>query len=271
MRPRPAAPAVLVALAVVVVLALSAQSAPKEVPGGVPVRYAEGMVHGFLELRTADGTLAANGDLLQVPDKGGIESRMIFRFPDSSLFSETVSFTQHRVFALRSYHLVQQGPAFTDDLDASLSADGHYLVKARRHRDGHEEQYDGTLTLPADVSNGLVMTLLKNLRGPDTQTVHVVAFTPKPRLVSLALAPTRKRPVFNGRWEETAVEFVLKPRLGGVTGVAARFLGKMPPDSHVWIVVHEVPAFMRFEGPLYDGPIWRIDLGRPRWPKAGGR
>ena len=36
-------------------------------PAAIPVRYSEGMVHGFLKLETADGKLLAHGDLLQVP------------------------------------------------------------------------------------------------------------------------------------------------------------------------------------------------------------
>ena len=36
-------------------------------PEGIPVRYVEGTVHGFFELRTATGTLLANGDLLLSP------------------------------------------------------------------------------------------------------------------------------------------------------------------------------------------------------------
>ena len=31
-------------------------------------------------------------------------------------------------------------------------------------------------------------------------------------------------------------------------------------------VTDEVPAFVRFEGPLYMGPAWRIDLAAPKWP-----
>ena len=32
---------------------------------------------------------------------------MVFRFGDSSSMEESVSFTQHGVFAMRAYHLVQ--------------------------------------------------------------------------------------------------------------------------------------------------------------------
>ena len=78
----------------------------------VAVRFAEGATHGFLQLRTVDGGLIASGDLLQVGRGGKVECRMVFHFKDESLFDEKVVFTQRRVFAMESYHLVQRGPTF---------------------------------------------------------------------------------------------------------------------------------------------------------------
>jgi hypothetical protein len=257
----------IVALAVVAGLVLTTPGANRSPSAGVAVRYAEGTVHGFLELTTADGKALASGDLLQVPTDRGVESRMIFHFADSSLFDERVSFTQHGVFAMQSYHLVQRGPAFAADLDASLSADGQYVVKSKSHDDGKEQKFEGKLDVPADVSNGLVITLLKNLAPHEKQTVHIVAFTPKPRLVGLELSPVRQDRVLNGSGSETTVEYNLKPKLGKLVGFVAHLAGKAPPDSRAWIVIHEVPAFVRFEGPLYSGPTWRIDLSSPHFPR----
>src|SRR2546423_10370012 len=93
-------------------------------PEAVTVRWAEGTVHGFVELRTQSGSLLAHGDLLQIPRDSDIESRLVFHFPDSSDFRETVTFTQHGVFRLESYHLVQTGKAFAADLDVTLSRNG---------------------------------------------------------------------------------------------------------------------------------------------------
>jgi hypothetical protein len=45
---------------------------------------------------------------------------MVFHFKDGSLFDETVVFTQQRVFTMKTYHLVQRGPAFSDDTEISL-------------------------------------------------------------------------------------------------------------------------------------------------------
>ena len=38
--------------------------------------------------------------------------------------------------------------------------------------------------------------------------------------------------------------------------------------SHIWTVMDELPAFVKFAGPLaVGGPIWTIELTSPRWPK----
>lgn len=42
----------------------------------------------------------------------------------------------------------------------------------------------------------------------------------------------------------------------------------MPP-TRVWILEGEAPAFVKSEGPLYlGGPIWRIELTNPVWPRV---
>lgn len=235
-------------------------------PEGIPVRYAEGMVHGFLDLRTAAGELLANGDLLQIPRDRFIESRMVFHFPDSSLFEEEVTFTQHGVFALQTYKLVQRGNAFAEDLDVSLTRSGRYVVKTRS-RDGREKRYEGVVDMPPDVYNGMVINIAKNLTSTETQTVHIVAFTPQPRLIRLEIGPSGEQRLVNERRAYTAVRYRLKPRLGPLLGFFARLTGKAPPDSHTWIAQDGVPAFVRYEGPLYSGPIWRIDLSAPDWPR----
>lgn len=247
--------------------AMTQQRAQRVAPAGIPVRYAEGTVHGFLELRTAADSLLAHGDLLQVHRDSGIESRLVFHFADSSVFTETVTFTQRGVFTMQSYHLVQSGPAFAEDLEVALSRSGQYVVKTKSHKDGRQKQYTGTLDLPPDVYNGMIITIAKNLTARRSETVHVVAFTPKPLIIPLELAPSGTQPVLLGQHTATAQRFTLKPKLGVLLRVAAQLKGQSPPDSHVWIVTDDVPAFVRFRGPLYSGPVWRIDLASPRWPK----
>lgn len=60
----------------------------------------------------------------------------------------------------------------------------------------------------------------------------------------------------------------LPPDLANGLIVTAPLIGKQPPDSHVWILAGEAPAFVKSEQPLYNGgPVWRIELVSPVWPK----
>jgi hypothetical protein len=234
----------------------------------VPVRFVEGSLHGFLALSTPEGTLIASGDLLQVGRDGEVQSRLVFHFKDGSVFDETVVFTQRNVFTLQSYHLVQRGPAFPEDTEISLErATGKYHVKTRDRKDGREKVRDGTLDLPVDTYNGMVLTVVKNLSRGASETVHMVAFTPAPKLIRLEMRPADEQKVLVGGSDKTATRYVLKPILGTWLKLFASLLGRMPPDNHAWIVSADVPAFVKFEGPLYmNGPVWRIELTSPRWP-----
>jgi hypothetical protein len=62
------------------------------------------------------------------------------------------------------------------------------------------------------------------------------------------------------------MHYVLKVDIGGLQGVIAPLIGKQPPDSHVWILQGEAPAFVRSEQPFFMGaPLWRIELVSPVW------
>lgn len=234
----------------------------------IPVRFAEGATHGFLMLRSMDGALVAEGELLQIARDGKVEKRMLFQFKDGSVLEEAVVFTQQLVYTMRSYRLLQRGPAFEEDIEISLErSTGKYHVKTKSHVDGHESVLQGTLELPPDVYNGLILSVIKDLPAGAGEIVHYVAFTPEPRLIQLAVAQAGKQKILVGHLAKTAVHYVLKPQLGIWVTLFATVLGRVPPDYHVWILMDEVPAFVRFEGPMYPtGPVWRIQLTSPRWP-----
>jgi hypothetical protein len=235
----------------------------------VPVRFAEGSLHGFLELSTPAGVRIASGDLLQIVRDGEIRSRLVFHFNDGSVHDETVVYSQRNVFTLQSYHLLQRGPVFPEDTEISLErASGKYHVKTMARKDGREKVLDGTLDLPLDVYNGMVLTVLKNLSGGAGDTIHMVAFTPAPKLIQLKMVPAGEQKVLVGGSEKSATHYVLKPILGFWLKLFTTLLGRVPPDNHAWIVTADVPAFVKFEGPLYmNGPAWRIELISPRWPE----
>ena len=238
----------------------------------VLVRQKEGLVHGFLVLRTLEGKILANGDLIQNAHGDRVTSRLVFYFKDGSVHDDTAIFSQRGYFRLLSDHLIQEGPAFERSLEMMVNAI-RGEVRVRYTEDGKEKTATERLPLPVDVANGLVLTLLKNVR-PETLPTKVafVAATPKPRLVKFAITPLGKETFSTADARRKAMHYVLKVEIGGLPGLFAELLGKQPPDIHVWVLEGEAPAFVKSEGPLaLGGPIWRIELVSPVWPGANAK
>ena len=243
---------------------------PSTLPGQtVAVRHAEGLVHGFLILKTLDGTPLADGDLIQTTRGDRVTSRLVFHFKDGSIHDETVVYSQRRRFRLISDHLVQKGPTFPRQLEMSIDGSSGRVTVRHTDDDGKQKEDAERLDLPPDLANGLILTLLKNLQlDAPSRTVSFVAATPKPRLVKLAITAAGEEPFSTGGAARKATHYVLKVEIGGISGLLAPLLGKQPPDSHVWILRGQAPAFVKSEQPLYlGGPLWRIELVSPVWPR----
>jgi hypothetical protein len=236
----------------------------------VNVKYPEGVVHGFLALRSETGDILADGALLQTSRGDQVTSRLVFHFRDGSIHDETSVFSQRRDFRLLRDHVVQKGPSFPMTLDATFDvASGKVSVRSRKE-DKEEEVLNEHVDLPPDLSNGLLFTLLKNVQ-PNAMKVgsHFLAFTPKPMVVGLEVSASGQDDVPVGGATLKATHFVVHPELSGLKGIVAPLVGKEPPDLHIWILFTDVPAFVKFEGSLYmGGPTWRIELTSPRWPQA---
>ncbi len=233
----------------------------------VAVRFIEGVTRGFLTVHTLDGKSIGQGDLTQLARNGRVESRMVLRFQDGSLYDEHVVFTQNKSFALVTYKLVQKGPSFPEALEVSLTRDtGEYVVQSRKG-DKEPQTYRGTLELPPDTYNGLLLTVVRNLPDGQAASVHVIAFTPKPRVIGLDIVPAGDDRGRVGAETRPARRFRMAPKLGFILGAAAKLLGKTPPDQYCWVLDDPVPAFVACEGPLATGgPIWRIGVVSPMRP-----
>ena len=233
----------------------------------VAVRFTEGIGRGFPVLRDASGEKIAQGDLSQIARGDRVENRLTFRFRDGSLYDETAVFTQQKVFTLQSYHLVQRGPTFPEEIEVTLTRErGAYQVRSRKHG-AEPETVSGEVELPPDTYNGMMTTLLKNLAKGAVGTVHMLVFTPKPMLVQLEVVPVGEDTIIAGERRLQATHYVMTPKLGVVRGAAAALLGKTPPPYHCWVVTTGAPAFVALDGPLYTGgPIWRVETVSPRGP-----
>src|SRR5262245_47314988 len=137
----------LTIIAVTVVILVSISAWPRSTAAApVAVRFMEGVFHGFLILRTDDGVPIAFGYLRQVGSAGTIKSHMSFRFKDGSLLDETTTYSADRVFTMQKYHLLQRGPTFGEDLDATLDRSSEsYHVKTRDHEKRKDDEFTGTV------------------------------------------------------------------------------------------------------------------------------
>jgi hypothetical protein len=227
----------------------------------IPVRYAQGASHGFAAVKTLDGVTLATAESTQILQGDRVTSKFVIRFRDGSIDEDVTVFTQRKVFRLISDHHIQHGPSFPKASDLLIDmASGTLTSRAE----------DGTLTkehidLPEDVYNGLPPNLLLNIAPttPETRISYVVAGK-KPRLIHITIKPTGSLPFTVGGLHRRATDFTLHVELGGVAGVVAPIIGKQPADYHIWIQGGTPPAFVREEGPLYEGgPIWRIEQISP--------
>jgi hypothetical protein len=123
----------------------------------VPVRHTEGIVHGFLVLRTLEGKTLAEGDLTETADGETVTNHLVFHFKDGSVHDETAVFSQRRNFRLLKDHLVQKGPSFHHAVDVSIDV-SKGDVTVRYDDDGKEKVITDHLEMPVDVANGMVFT-----------------------------------------------------------------------------------------------------------------
>jgi hypothetical protein len=256
-----ARPRLYVLLACILLLQLAELNAEP-----IKVRHVEGVTFGFLVLRSLAGEPLAYGELKQVLNREGgtVLDDLQFRFKDGSYYREITKFTQRGEFRLVSDQVIQKGPSFKEDTESWIEA-ATGKITVRTGHDGKEKWTTKHLDLPPDVANGLLFILVKNIdpSAPET-TVSMVAASTSPRLVELHIFPAQERTFKLGTVAYKAQHFVIKVKIKGVAGAIAPIIGKQPPDTDVWIVKSEAPAFIESEGPLsQDTPVWRIQVTGP--------
>ncbi len=236
----------------------------------VPVRHTEGLVHGFLLLRDLEGKVVAEGDLTQNAVGKIVTTRVTYHFKDGSLHDETAVFSQSRTFCLLKYHLAQKGPSFPRPQDMTVDAEKGEVAVSYTDDEGKERVINDHLDLPLDLANGIVLTVLKNIRPSDApRKVSMLAATPKPLLVKLQITPDGDEAFRIGESQHKASRYQAAVEIQGIKGWFAHLMGKQPPPTRVWILSGAAPAFVKSEGPFcMDCPVWRTELASPTWQEA---
>ena len=234
----------------------------------VQVRHLLGYVHGYVVLKDLDDKILASGDVTQTPAGNQVTMKLNLRFKDGSRYEETSVVSQRRTFQLLTYKQVQKGPAFKTQQTLSLDVATGGVNIQYVDKDGKPKTIAEKLSLPPDLANGIISVLLTDVDPKVETTLSMVVSTPKPRVVKLKIAASQPDSFSVGGVRADATHYIVKIDIGGVTGVVAKVAGKDPPPIHFWVAAGNAPAFLKSEGPLFeDGPIWRIELASPVWPK----
>jgi hypothetical protein len=236
----------------------------------VAVRHAQGYIHGFLILKDKDDKVLASGDLTQMPAGNRVTAALSLRFMDGSLYEETAVFSQSRTYRLLTYKQVMKGPSFKTQETLSLDASSGNVNIQSTDEKGKAKTVNDKLALPPDLANGILPMLLTEGDPGKAETIlSMVVSTPKPRIVKLKISTSGQDSFSIGGSGAKANHYLVKIDIGGVTGAAAKVAGKQPPPVNMWIAAGNAPVFLKSEGPLFeDGPIWRVELASPAWPKT---
>ena len=234
------------------------------------VRYVQGTIHGFLEMRSPDGRVVANGDIIQSVHGDRVTLQTLFNFKDGSTDDETTMFSQHHFFQFICDHHVQKGPFFPHPIEVLIDAHTGQVTTRTTGKDGKEDVKTNHLDLPPDLANGLVPLVIENL-GPDdsSKTVSLLVSTPRPLVAKLIITKSGEDNYSLVDSAREAIHYEIKIQLTGLAGVVAPIICKTPPDIHIWTTAGEVPTVIREQGPIYaDSPIMTIQLASPAWPEA---
>jgi hypothetical protein len=220
-------------------------------------------------LRDLNGTVLASGEEVDVVRGSQVISRLTFQFKDGSLDDETTVFSQHSQLQLISDHHVQRGPSFPHPVDTVVDAKSG-IVTVRSREGDKEKVTTAHMDLPADLSNGMITTVIRNLKlGAGETKISMVAGSSKPRLVKLAISSDGDETFFIGGIPHKARRYLFKIELGGIAGAIAPVIGKAPLDGHVWMAAGSPSSMLRAESQFYEGgPIWSIQTASPTWEQA---
>jgi len=249
-------------------LALAAAAPTPAAADPIPVHHTQGAVHGFLVLRSQAGATLGYGEFTQLADGDRVTAHLVYRFRDGSLDDETTVYTQHETFQLVSDHHIQRGPFFAKPSDIAVEANGQ-VITTTPGKDGKPHVETQHIDLPPDVSNGMIGTLLVNVRPatPGFKLGLVVPSGGKGRLIHLDIIPGEQASFTVAGAPRKATVYLMKVDLGGVAGVVAPVVGKQPPGIVVWVLEGDSPLFVREIGQLSeDGPLVSIEFAGATFP-----
>ena len=229
---------------------------------GVALRYPQGDLHGFPSMSDASGKLIADGELIQKLKGDRLDVHAVWRFKDGRIAVEDDQLRLKPELRQDGFRWVERRGdkelrRIVVDFRSGKATVTHF-------RDGEPETWNEKLDLPAGkaftgYSTALAVSQLRDeLADKEARReLTFVAFTPKPRTVSLEISRTQGVRIRAAGRELAADLFTLHPKLPFPISL---FAGAK--DAHLWFTHSAPPALLRAEQNLAekDDPVVLIDV-----------
>jgi hypothetical protein len=245
----------LTAFAMVLAAATAAAADPI-----VPMKYPPGTLHGFPSMSDTAGNVIADGELTQVVQGDRLLVSARWRFKDGHEGEETDTFTTRDGVVGQDRYAWVERRAGQELRRFEVDFDTGQAVAVTLH-DGKPERDEQHLDLrrgKAFTGYGAALATIQLAWGRE-QPVEItfVAFTPKPRDVTLEIRREGEEQVGVAGRTIACDRFVLHPKLPFPVSLFAH-----PPDAHLWLTHAGPPMLVRGQQNLAakDDPQVVIDV-----------
>jgi hypothetical protein len=218
-------------------------------------------LHGFPTLRDSAGKKLADGDFAQWLEGERLHVKLGYRFSDNRHIEEKAEFRQKP-------ELIQENWSWREFKDGKLFRDfAADLVsgqaRAEKRENNELKRWTEKLNIkPGQIFAGIgfvlaVINLRERLVAGERIELQAVAFTPKPRSVSVEIAHAGVDQMRMADRQLKGNHFIIHPK---IPRIIRAFVAA--PDTHVWLINPLPAGFLRMEGPLVEpsDPIVRVDL-----------
>lgn len=217
----------------------------------IPVKHTQRPEHLFMVTRSEAGAILAKDEFVQIVDHDKVTMHLAYQFVDGSVDDETTTYTQQGTFRLVRYQHIQRGPFFTKPIDFTVDATTGVATRRIADKNGKMRLDSEHASLPDDLANGFVGTLLLNITH-DTAPFRVGLLVPVGgvRLVRILISPQGQQPFQMAGQTFKANVFRIHPELSGLVGMIAALIGIQPKDVTVWVREGETPVVVKIVGQL---------------------
>jgi len=223
----------------------------------ISVKHIQAPNHGWMAASADTGKMIARFEFMQTVQGDEVTMHLTYRFLDGSIDDEVTTYRQRGTFQLVRDHHIERGPFFTKPVDFAVEADNGVATTRTTDKDGQTHTESRHMSLPDDLSNGIVGTLLLNVpRNTAPFRVGLLAPLAGGRLIRILISPDGEQSFQMAGQKRKATVFRIHPELGGIVGLIATLIGVQPKDVMVWVMEGDRPAVVKIVGQLGGyGPI----------------